>query len=128
MTTRTWTPPQPTTLSNVAYGPMPVRPDDTINDDKQMSVELTQPPQRTPMASRKRVTKRPPAIPTPMRKELGSPRKRNCVADGTVVEPPEGASHPNTRSRSSPQLFQETVTMENARHDTTPVPGTDPDL
>jgi hypothetical protein len=64
-----------------------------------------------------------------MRKELGSPRKRNCVAGGTIAEMPEEASHPNTRSRlSRPQLFPETVAMESARHDTTPLPWTDPDL
>jgi hypothetical protein len=51
--------------------------------------------------------KRPPAIPTPMRKELGSPRKRNCVStdvDSAVPIIPATTLHPNTHRRSSPRL------------------------
>jgi hypothetical protein len=56
--TSTWTLPQTTMPSNVAYGPMPVGTDDTaINADKQMGVELKQPPQKTtPTAPRKRAS------------------------------------------------------------------------
>ena len=51
--------------------------------------------------------KRPPAVPTPMRKELGSPRKRNCVGQdvaSAVANLPVASTQAYTHRRSSPRL------------------------
>lgn len=59
-------------------------------------------------ARTRRQAKRPPATPTPMRKEQGSPRKRSCIPDQSTSAMPlpmvMGTPHPNTRSRGSPGL------------------------
>jgi hypothetical protein len=70
------------------------------------------------IGTRKHSLKRPSASPTPMRKELGSPRKKSCITDGTAIlttvalmhEPDYTLSRlelpmrPHTRSRVSSGL------------------------